>query len=350
MMVSPTAVQKAGTEANFAVHPVGTGPYKFVAMSARQSLNVRKWKGYWNPSAQTLGGIDFTEVPFTSVVNAIRAGDEQWVSPQTVADANTLKSDSKLNVKVSPGNIFNLLVLNPSIAPFNNLKIRQAVSYAIDRQAVANTLEPGVAKGTYQEFQPGTPAYDPKLDSKPYYPYNPTKAKQLLAQAGMPNGFTFTAIVGSSATQYVQQGEIIASQLAKVGITMNVKLVDISTAFTQVYGQGGSVQAASYGGQATVDPLATFQASFTPGGVTNAGKYATPGVAALVNKAANTLNGVQRAKLFQQANDLVTKDVANGVPLFFVPNINAIDTSVGGVTAAQNYCNTSFAGVYVKKG
>jgi ABC-type transport system substrate-binding protein len=348
LMASPTAVQKAGSEAAFAQNPVGAGPYKFTSMVGRQHLYVRKWTGYWDPKSQLMGGINFTEVPFTSVISALQAGNEQWVSPQTVQTANTLKSDQTVKVYISPGTVYNILVLNPTKAPFTNPLIREAVSYAITRQAVASTLAPG-AKASYQQFQPGTPAYDPALTKKPYYPYSPKKAKKLLTQAGMPNGFTFTIVVGSSATLYVQQGEIIAQQLAKVGITMNVKTETISVVFGQVYGHGGSVQGASYGGVVTPDPLAEFQATFTPGGVTDAGNYTVPGVQTLVKQAAQTLTGPKRAKLFQKANDMVTKAVSNGVPLYFVPNINAIDKTVGGITHAQNYCHTNFTGIYIKK-
>jgi hypothetical protein len=100
---------------------------------------------------------------------------------------------------------------------------------------------------------------------------------------------------------------------------------------------------------ATVDPLSEFQATFTPGGVTDAGNFTVPGVQTLINQAAIQLTGAKRAKLFQQANDLVTRDVSNGVPLFFVPNINAVDKTVVGVTKAQEYCNTTFQGISVKK-
>ena len=72
-------------------------------------------------------------------------------------------------------------------------------------------------------------------------------------------------------------------------------------------------------------------------------------MATLVSQATKQLTGAKRAKLFQQANDLVTKAVSNGVPLFFVPNINAVDKNVGGVTKAQLYCNTTFTGIYVTK-
>lgn len=353
MMASPTAIKKDGTEANFAVHPVGTGPYEFLAMQPRQYLYVRKWTGYWNPAGQTLGGINFVEIPFTSLVNAIRANNVDWVSPQSVGDANSLKSDTNVRVLEGPGDIYNQLILNPTKKPFTSLKVRQAISYAINREALAEALTGGVAHASYQDFAPGTPAYVASLNTNPLYPYNPAKARKLLKEAGYPDGFTFTAIVGSSATLYVNQGELIAAQLAKVGITMNVKLVDISTAFTQIYVSGphdnGTVASASYGGEITPDPLLEFQESFLSSGTINPGHYQAPGVAKLVAEASVTLNGKLRASLLQQANVLVTKYVADGVPLFFLPNINAIANYVHGVPAAEDYCNQFFNGVTITK-
>jgi peptide/nickel transport system substrate-binding protein len=354
MMVSPTAVQKAGSEAAFNAAPVGTGMYEVSGTySPRQALSVRTWSGYWDKTAQTLGGIDFSEVPSSSLVSAIQAGDLDWDSPVTVADANSLKSASNVKVLTNPGTQFRLFIMNGSLAPFTDQNVREAVSYAIDRAAIAKALTSGTVPATYQEFPPTSIAYDPNLDKNPTYPYNPTKAMQLLQTAGVTN-LTFDAYVGSASTSFVQMGELIQAQLKAVGITMNLKQVDQASAFGDVFLAGpnktGIAPAASFGGIATPDPDAQFQAHFLTGGSTNPGQVNTPGLADIITQAEATADPATRASLYKKANDLVVTQVRDGVPIFFDPAISAIQNYVGGVTKAVNYCDANFRGVYITKG
>ena len=355
MMASPTAVKNAGSEAAFAQHPVGAGVYKVVGdIVSRQSMSVRRWDGYWAKDVQLLGGIDFSEIPFTSLDNAIKAGDVDWVSPQSVADGNALKGVAGIKLLTGPGTQFRLLVMNETIPPFNNDQLRQAVSYAINRPALAKALTQDVAKATWQEFPPSSPAYDAKLDKNPPFPFDPGKARQLLQTTGFPNGFSFDAYVGSSATSFVQMGELIAAQLQQVGITMNVKTVDIATAFPTIYLAGptkhGIAQAASYGGVASPDPDSQFHAHYLAEGTTNAGGNDAPGLRQLITQAESTADQSQRYAMYRQANDLVVNEVQDGVPLFYDPAITAVHNYVGGVKQAVQYCSASFRGVYITQG
>jgi peptide/nickel transport system substrate-binding protein len=354
MMASPQAVKAAGSSANFAKAPVGAGMYKVTgAINARQSMSVRRWDGYWDKSAQQLGGIDFTEIPFTSLVNAIQAKDADWVSPQSVADGNSLKGKTDIRLYTNAGTQFRLLIMNETLPPFDNPRVREAVAYAINRPALAKALTQDTVKATYQEFPPTSAAYDPKLDQNPVFPFDQTKAKALLQQSGVSN-VTFDAYVGASATSFVQMGELIAAQLQQVGITMNVKTVDIATAFPTIFLQGptkhGIAQAASYGGVATPDPDQQFHDHFLSDGSTNAGGNEAPGVRSLLEEAEATSDATARATIYRQANNLVTQQVQDGVPIFFDPAITAVQNYVGGVTKATQYCDSRFRGVYISQG
>jgi peptide/nickel transport system substrate-binding protein len=355
MMASPTAVTVAGSSANFAKAPVGTGPYKVVGTyQVRQSMSVRRWAGYWDAAAQTLGGIDFSEIPFTSLVNAIQAGDVDWVNPQSLADGNSLKSNSNVHVLTNPSTTFRLLVLNPTIPPFNDLRVRQALSYAIDREAIMRTLWQGTVHSSYQEFPPTSPAYDKSLDTNPMYPYNPAKATALLQQAGYPNGFSFDAVVGSSATAWVQMAEIMQAQLKAVGVTLNVKAIDTASVNNLVYFSGpqksGTAAASSNGGQANVNPDVEFHDYFMAAGTSNAGRTEPAGLSDLIAKAEAAPDAQTAAKFYQQANRLVVEQVADGIPIGFDPAVTATASYVGGVTHAQSYCDARFNGVYITKG
>jgi peptide/nickel transport system substrate-binding protein len=354
MMASPTAVKAAGSSASFSKAPVGAGMYKVVGtINSRQNMSVRRWDGYWDKSAQLLGGIDFSEIPFTSLVNAIQAKDADWVSPQSVADGNSLKGKSGITLFTNAGTQFRLLIMNETLAPFDNPLVRQAVSYAINRPALAKALTQDTVKATYQEFPPTSAAYDPALDKNPLFPYDPAKARAVLQQSGVSN-VTFDAYVGASATSFVQMGELISAQLQQVGITMNVKTVDLATAFPTIFLSGptkhGIAQAASYGGVATPDPDQQFHDHFLPEGATNAGGNEAPGLRPLLEQAEGTSDATARAAIYRQANDLVSQQVQDGVPIFFDPAITAIQDYVGGVHRASQYCDSRFRGVYITQG
>jgi peptide/nickel transport system substrate-binding protein len=354
MMASPQAVKAAGSSAQFAKAPVGAGMYKVTGtINARQSMSVRRWDGYWDKSAQQLGGIDFSEIPFTSLVNAIQAKDADWVSPQSVADGNSLKGKSDIRLYTNAGTQFRLLIMNETLPPFDNPRVREAVAYAINRPALAKALTQDTVKATYQEFPPNSAAYDPNLDKNPVYPYDQSRARDMLRQSGVSN-VTFDAYVGASATSFVQMGELIAAQLKEVGITMNVKTVDIATAFPTVFLQGpskhGIAQAAAYGGVATPDPDQQFHDHFLSDGSTNAGGNEAPGLRSLLEEAEASSDANARATLYRQANNLVTQQVQDGVPIFFDPAITAVQNYVGGVTQASQYCNSRFRGVYITQG
>jgi peptide/nickel transport system substrate-binding protein len=355
MMASPQAVRAAGSSANFAKAPVGAGPYKVVgAWTARQNLSVRKWDGYWDKAGQTLGGIDFMEIPFTSLGNALQAGDVDWVAPQSVADGKSLVGNADLKVMINSSSQFRLLVLNQTIPPFNDLKVRQALSYAIDRESIAKALTEGQAHASYQEFPSNSPAYDAALDKSPLYPYNPGKAKQLLADAGYASGFTFDAIVGATATSWVQMGELIQAQLKQIGVTMNVKTIDISQVAVQTYFAGpnknGTASASSNGGIATADPDQEFHDHFMKGGSINAGSQETAGLRDIILQAEATVDASTQANLYKKANRLVVQQVQDGIPISFDPAITAIRNYVGGLPKAEPYCDARFRGVFITQG
>lgn len=119
-------------------------------------------------------------------------------------------------------------VLSP---PLRDVRVRQALNYAVDRKSMAQALGAGFAVPIDEMAIPGDDSWDPSL--KNYYPYDPAKAKQLLAAAGYPNGFSFTAV----ATPIVGLdtfGEALVGQLAKVGVTMDLKIEDLNSFFTDI--------------------------------------------------------------------------------------------------------------------
>ena len=169
----------------------------------------------------------------TTTLQAMETGQVQVAIGQPVSSVPTaLSSGLKAFEPVSL--IYDLALADRSgtlAPPLGDVRVRQALNYAVDRVAMAKALGAGFAVPVDEMAIPGDDSWDPTL--KNYYAYNPAKAKQLLAAAGYPNGFSFTAV----ATPIVGLdtfGEALVGQLAKIGVTMHLDIKDLNSFFTGI--------------------------------------------------------------------------------------------------------------------
>lgn len=191
MMVSPTAVQSEG--ADFGSHPVGAGPYKFVSFAPGDSLVLAKNTGYWEPGKPYLDNLTIKYIANGQTANNALVDKQidfvNGVSPQLVA---SLKAKPDVVVKSSSSVSMNGCYFNFRKPPFNELKARQAIAYALDNEALNKALNFGQGgEAATQLFPSGYWAYDKGL--KYPYKHNAKKAKQLWSEAGM-DGVTVQAI------------------------------------------------------------------------------------------------------------------------------------------------------------
>jgi peptide/nickel transport system substrate-binding protein len=332
MIVSPTAVAKAGSSANFSQKPVGAGPYAIHgAWFPREKMSVRAWPGYWNKSAQLLGGVDFTNVLEGATVNAMRAGSVD-VNVLAATDASALKGDPSVKVRTGPGDFIMGLNINLTKPPFNNLKVRQAVSHAINRVAVNQALTSGLGSPAFQFATSNSPAYDASLNS--LYEYSPSKAKKLLKEAGYGKGLSFPSIIAATAAVYVQFGELIQSQLSEVGIKMDLQQINQADVIPMLWGANGNhgtaISAPIGGGISLAGVAQDFAVQTLSSGYENTGGYEVPGIAPILKAAASATTYAKSATLYKKANGIVTKNVCVMIPVFTPPSIIGIQDYVGG--------------------
>jgi peptide/nickel transport system substrate-binding protein len=311
-------------------------------------MSVRAWPGYWDKDSALLGGIDFTEVAMAAQLNALRAGQEDMGS-YLGTDVNTIKGDDNLRAKIGYSAIVKGLVINHATAPFDNIKVRQAIAYSIDRNACVQALSQGYGRVAWQMFTPESPAYDASLDNM--WPYDPDKAKQLLSDAGFPNGVSFKAIIGSSSAPYVQFGQLIQGQMKKVGINMDLQLVDAAQTIPMLYTQ----QAAPASPLATGGTVAdtTMRQTLLKEGSTNASKQDVPGVRDLLDKAAAAKTQDEANGYYKQISKIVTENLYSIIPVFNDPAITGFAKYVGGITRGMADTDTSpemFRKIYITQG
>ncbi|MGD0794612.1 MAG: ABC transporter substrate-binding protein [Dehalococcoidales bacterium] len=211
---------------------VGTGPFKQTAMTPNVSITGTRFDGYWGGKPY-LDGIVMTNINDQMTrAQALQAGeiDIEGGNP-TKIEADLLAANKNFKIQADYIAISSLVPDSKNTAsPLANLKVRQAISYAFDRDSIVNSLGYGYWTSTSQYAVPGTVSYNNAI---PPIKQDLVKAKQLLTDAGYPNGFT-TSILGSSVTSF--RDMLVAEQgmLAKIGITINVNIIDHPTYTNQI--------------------------------------------------------------------------------------------------------------------
>jgi peptide/nickel transport system substrate-binding protein len=237
-IVSPDAIKQYGVD-GLSKQPAGTGPFKLVEYVRGQSLVLERNEDYWEKRPY-LDRLIFRVIPdATARVAALLNGEidvSLEIPPDSIA---TLEANPNIEVYLrgKPHN-FSLLP-NMREKPFSDPRVRQALSLAIDRSAIAEGILMGSAEPATQFYGIGNPGFDPSV-STVQDPYDPEKARSLLAEAGYPDGFTTKMLCvpsGSGVPATDQIMEYIQSNLADVGINVELELMDWN-AYLGIFGKG----------------------------------------------------------------------------------------------------------------
>jgi peptide/nickel transport system substrate-binding protein len=313
-MASPAAVRKYGAT-GFANHPVGTGPFKFSSEVQGQSLTLLPNTHYWR-GAPKLKELVLKPIPDVSQrIAALESGAVNWIEYPDPDDIAQLKAGG-YQILQNPYDHIWTWVLDSSQGPTKSVSVRQALNYAIDRQAMVSDLLHNTATPAYQVAPRANGAYRPADN---LYSYDPAKAKAMLKAAGYPHGFTLNVEYPTSGSGNMVPGpmdEELQSDLAKVGVTVNLHPIEWSTMLTQYVGgkfpAGIDVMAISLSFQQE----AFWGEAFGTGSPINLGHYSDPKVDALLAKAQSIVNWSARYAVLAQAAKLITADA----PWLFVVN------------------------------
>jgi peptide/nickel transport system substrate-binding protein len=184
-IVSPTAYQKMGHDVA-AINPVGTGPFQFVSYQRDVSVKFKKFDSYWQTGKPYLDGIEFILIkdPVTARISLL-SGEAQILFRCSAKDASDLQAAGNYYVNKTPGGITGISSDSKNISsPFSDIKVRQAIAYALDNTAIAKAIGYGTYEGVKECVVASSATFNPAVVG---YPYNLQKAKDLLAQAGFTN-------------------------------------------------------------------------------------------------------------------------------------------------------------------
>lgn len=222
LMVSPKALEEYGKEVS--QHPVGTGKYIFKEWKPGENLTITANKDYWG------GAPEFTSITFKPVVEngtriaMLQSGDADFIFPVPTEQIESLKSNDELTVTTIPSIIVRYVTLNTEKAPFNDVKVRQALNYAIDKEAYSNVVYNGFTAPMDSLIAPNVQYYSAQTP----YDYDVEKAKSLLKEAGYEDGFEIK-LWSNNTTTNIKASQFIKQQLSLVGITVNVENMEVGT-------------------------------------------------------------------------------------------------------------------------
>lgn len=287
--------------------PVGTGPFKFVSRTPQQDFVMERFEDYWGAPAW------LDKVTYKICENAdalvmnLNGGSIDLCAHLTSAQASQLNQ----NFQVLEGtmNLVQAIYLNNQAKPFDNQLVRQALCYAIDRQGIMDMVADGHGTAVGSSIYPAfTKYFLPELVDK--YPHDVEKAKELLAQAGYPDGFDMTISVPNNYQPHMDTAEVVAEQLREAGINVTIQPVEWSTWLDTIY-NGRQFQATVVGVDAANMTARAMLERFTSDYGKNFINYNNPAYDALFQQAINAQDEATQTDLYKQMETMLADTAAN---------------------------------------
>jgi peptide/nickel transport system substrate-binding protein len=305
MMVSPKAAKALGDK--LGTQPVCAGPYKFVQRVAQGKIVLEKVADYWDKGSFAIDRVEF--VPITdssSRLASLRSGDLQMIERVSPTDLAEIRGDSKLKVTGVPELGYQMIPLNVANGPkskaLSDVRVRQALDLAIDRETLVKTVFGGEYIAGNQFISPSSPYYDKKT---PVAKRDLARARQLLKEAGQPN-FTFTLVVPPERDRQ-EASLILQAMWAEAGITANLQTQENVTMLQS--GRKGDFEAYFTFWSGRPDPDGNVYSFATCKGAQNDQHYCNADVDALLTKARQVAEPAERKKLYDQATEIMAREV-----------------------------------------
>ena len=288
-------------------NPIGTGPFQFVSYAPKDNIVIEKYDGYWGGKAH-LDQVTFRIIEdMNTMVMGLQGGTLDLVLHLPSSYLSTVESG--FTVLNDTMKLVQALYLNNAVKPFDNVLVRQAMYYAIDVDEINAFVCDGTGVPTGTSMYPAQKDYFmPELAEN--YPLNAEKARELLAQAGYPDGFAFTIIAPSNYTQHVQTAEIIAEQLKAVGITAAVQPVEWGTWKSEAY-DGRDFEATVSGIAASDMTAREMLERYTSAHKKNFINFDNEEFDRIVAAAKTTLDLNEQKTLYKQAEKILNEQAAS---------------------------------------
>lgn len=283
--------------------PIGTGSYKFKEWIYGDKLVLEKNEDFYDKNERRLKYIIFKNVVEASNrAIGLETGEIDIATPISSVDEENIKNNPKLQLLTKPSISYTYIGMNMTKVPLNDIRVRKAINYAIDKQAIIDVILNGNGKIATSPIAPGVFGFTDKTKN---YEYNVEKAKELMKEAGYENGFT-TSILVFSGEANTQTAEIVQAYLKEIGIDLKIEIVEVSAYWDMTERGVHNLFLGSWGvvtGDADYGLYAMYHSS-AKGGAGNRDFYENEKVDELLDKAKTEIDPETRKKLYEEAQIL----------------------------------------------
>lgn len=302
-----TAAIIPADNANPDTNPIGTGPYKYVSRSPQENIVVEKFDDYWGEGAH-IEHVTFKICANTDTwVMEMKGGSVDMFARMPIAQAEQLGEG--YTVLEGTMNLVQALYLNNAVEPFNDVRVRQALSYAIDKEEILTMVSDGKGTPIASSMFPAFGKY--YMDElNDVYTYDIEKAKQLLADAGYPDGFTFTITVPSNYSQHIDTAQVLAEQFKKINVTAEIELIEWDSWLSDVYA-GRQYESTVVGVDASSMTARALLERFTSTADNNFINFNSAEYDAAFNSAISSMNEEEQTAFYKECETILTEEAAN---------------------------------------
>jgi glutathione transport system substrate-binding protein len=310
MQISPKAIEQYGKD--ISRNPVGTGPFKFVNWSA-DTLKVTKNDKYWKPNLPQLASVTFRSVPENGARLAmLQAGEAQFIYPMPPEMIKAVEHNTNITVNNAPSIYERYVAMNVMKHPYDDLRVRQALNYAVDKAAFAKVVWNGYEDPADSPIPPHLAFH---VAQQPW-PYDPAKAKQLLKEAGVGDGFD-TEIWANTVTISLRAMQFLQQQLGAVGIRVKVTPLEAGLLGSKIFAVQRPADSdlelytgawSSSTGDADWGLRPLFGSQAFPPKLFNVGYYSNKSLDEKLAAALATADSNKRAALYADAQKMVWND------------------------------------------
>ena len=308
-IVSPTAVHKWG--ADYALNPVGTGPFRYASWQRGQQVLLEKNAAYWR------GPVRIDRVIYRSIVEdqarltELLTGALDVIVGVPPDFVGQLEGSGKVNILKQVGVHVWYLGMNNQKKPFDDKRVRQALNYAVNKDAIVKDVLKGTGAPSSGPVLPGTWGAEPGLKA---YPYDPQRAKKLLAEAGYPNGFSTTMWVpesGSGMQSPVAMATVMQSNLKAIGVNVTLQTMEWGAYLAKLRSKEQELFALSWMAGSEDPDMVMYpllhSSQWTPNGP-NRALYKNDRFDELLTQARHTTDQARRAQLYREAQRILIDD------------------------------------------
>jgi peptide/nickel transport system substrate-binding protein len=291
----------------FYTSPIGTGPFVWDTWKKGSKLTFKKNTKYWRKGLPYLDSVSWQVVPDDNTRNVMIQGNTAQINENPpFSTIEQLKGVQGVTVTLFPSTRTDYILMNEKRAPYDDVHVRRAISYAIDREALVKTVLFGNGTPANSLFMPTVPYYD---KNTPGQSYDMDKAKAELALSKVPKGFTTTYAASSGDATDSQIAQILQASLKQLGITMNIQNTDPSALHDLQSALNYDISH-SYWTMDIADPDELVQFAVLPagGGHSFDTNYTSPKAQSLATQAEKTFDKAKRQELYSQLQTLLAED------------------------------------------